>query len=44
LLARLDPSVRPEGVTPNGIAISIPEYIGDVRVSRGEITLYRRNP
>jgi hypothetical protein len=42
LLARLDASVRPEGVAPNGIAISIPEYIGDVRVSRGEITLYRR--
>ena len=44
LLARLDASARPEGVAPNGIAISIPEYIGDVRVSRGEITLYRRTP
>ena len=42
LLARLDRSVRPEGVAPDGIAITIPEYIGDVRVSRGEITLYRR--
>ena len=42
LLARLDKSVRPEGVSPNGIAITIPEYIGDVRVSRGQITLYRR--
>ena len=42
LLARLDKSARPEGVAPDGIAISIPEYIGDVRVSRGEITLYRR--
>jgi hypothetical protein len=42
LLARLDTSVRPEGVSPDGIAITIPEYIGDVRVSRGEITLYRR--
>jgi hypothetical protein len=44
LLARLDASVRPEGVSPNGIAITIPEYIGDVRISRGEITLYRRTP
>ena len=42
LLARLDKSVRPEGVSPDGIAITIPDYIGDVRVSRGEITLYRR--
>ena len=42
LLARLDKTVRPEGVAPDGIAITIPEYIGDVRISRGEITLYRR--
>jgi hypothetical protein len=42
LLARLDKSVRPEGVSPDGIAITIPDYIGDVRISRGEITLYRR--
>ena len=44
LLARLDSSVRPEGVSPDGIAITIPEYIGDVRISRGEITLYKRTP
>ena len=44
LLSRLDASVRPEGVAPNGIAISIPEYIGDVRITRGEITLCRRTP
>ena len=44
LLSRLDKSVRPEGVAPDGIAITIPEYIGDVRVARGQITLYRRKP
>jgi hypothetical protein len=44
LLARLDSSARPEGVSPDGIAISIPEYIGDVRVSRDKVTLYRRTP
>ena len=44
LLARLDKSVRPEGVAPNGIAITIPDYIGDVRVARGQITLYKRVP
>jgi hypothetical protein len=42
LLARLDKSVRPEGVAPDGIAITIPESIGDVRVARGQVTLYRR--
>lgn len=44
LLARLDASVRPEGVAPEGIAITIPDYIGDVRVARGQVTLYRRVP
>lgn len=44
LLARLDSSVRPEGVSPDGLAITIPEYIGDVRIARGEITVYRRTP
>lgn len=43
LLSRLDASVRPEGVAPDGIAITIPDYIGDVRVARGQVTLYRRN-
>ena len=42
LLARLDRGVRPEGVAPDGIAITIPDYIGDVRVARGQVTLYRR--
>jgi len=42
LLSRLDASVRPEGVAPDGIAITIPDYIGDVRVARGQVTLYRR--
>jgi hypothetical protein len=44
LLARLDSSVRPEGVSADGIAITIPDYIGDVRIARGEITLYKRTP
>ena len=42
LLERLDKSARPEGVSPDGIAITIPEYVGDVRVAHGEVTLYRR--
>jgi hypothetical protein len=44
LIERLDKTARPEGIAPDGIAISIPDYIGDVRVSRGQVTLYRRTP
>ena len=44
LLARLDKSVRPEGVSPDGLAFTIPEYIGDVRIANGQVTLYRRTP
>ena len=42
LIERLDKSARPAGVSPDGIAIGIPEHIGDVRVARGQVTLYRR--
>jgi hypothetical protein len=42
LIERLDKTTRPAGIAPDGIAISIPDYIGDVRVARGQVTLYRR--
>jgi hypothetical protein len=32
---------RPPGLDENGLAISIPPYIGDVRVANGKITLYK---
>jgi hypothetical protein len=32
---------RPPGLDDNGIPISIPSYIGDVRVANGKITLYK---
>ena len=41
LLARLARDARPVGVAPNGIAFRVPAYIGDVRVSKGRITLYK---
>lgn len=44
LLARLDPRQRPQGIAPEGIAISIPEHVGEVLVARGRVTLYRRAP
>lgn len=44
LLSRLYRDARPEGLAPDGIGIAIPEHIGDVRVARGTITLYRGTP
>lgn len=44
LLDRLDRRQRPDGIAPDGIAIDIPDYVGDVRVGQGKVTLYRRTP
>jgi hypothetical protein len=32
------------GVAPDGVGIPVPGYIGDVRVARGRITLYKAAP
>lgn len=32
---------RPAGVSPDGLPIQTPPYIGDVRIANGQITLYR---
>lgn len=32
---------RPEGMSPRGVPLRIPSYVGDVRISDGRITLYR---
>ncbi len=44
LLRQLDPSVRPEGVSPDGVAFTLPRYVGDVRIVNGHVTLYRAMP
>ncbi len=35
---------RPEGVAASALPIPLPKYIGDVRVARGHVTLYRATP
>jgi hypothetical protein len=35
---------RPEGIAADALPITIPEYIGDARVGRGRITLYKAVP
>lgn len=44
LLRRLSRDARPAGVADNGIAFPVPREIGDVRVARGRVTLYKGVP
>jgi hypothetical protein len=41
LLRQIDRGNRPEGVAPNALPLEIPPYIGDIRVARGRITIYK---
>jgi hypothetical protein len=34
----------PEGVTDDGLALTIPEYIADVRIGDGKVTVYKNAP
>ena len=44
VLERLSRDSRPAGVAETGIPFAVPESIGDVRVARGRVTLYKRTP
>jgi hypothetical protein len=44
VIARVRRGAVPDGVAADAFPVQIPEYIGDVRVARGEITLYRAAP
>ncbi len=41
LLKQVLHGTRPEGVSENGLPMALPQYIGDVRVANGRITLYK---
>jgi hypothetical protein len=41
VLARLVRGERPAGLSPNGVPLAIPPYVGDIRVAGGRITLYK---
>lgn len=41
LLQRIARGSRPEGIAPDALPLVVPEQIGDVRVGRGKITLYK---
>ena len=37
-------ATRPVGISPNGIAMPVPDYISDVRIANGRITVYKNAP
>ena len=44
LLARIHRGARPAGIADDALPLEVPTYIGDVRVSRGKVTLYKSVP
>ena len=44
LVQRIGRGSRPPGVAPDALPLLVPEQIGDVRVSRGRVTLYKNVP
>jgi hypothetical protein len=35
---------RPEGLSPDGLPLVVPKYLGDVRIANGRVTLYKTTP
>lgn len=44
LIQQLSPRPRAPELSPDGLPLRTPDYIGDVRVADGQITLYRTQP
>jgi hypothetical protein len=44
LLQRIERGARPAGLAPDGLPLVVPNFIGDVRVEPGHITLYKSTP
>ena len=44
LVQRIGRGARPEGVAPGALPLVIPDHIGDVRVGKGKVTLYKNVP
>lgn len=43
LVRRVRHGATGPGVAPDALEVPVPSYIGDVRIARGRITLYKRN-
>ncbi len=44
VVGRFRQGPNPDGVADDAIAVPLPSYIGDVRVGRGRVTLYKATP
>jgi hypothetical protein len=44
LIGRMRRGEMPAGVAADAFPVPVPEYIGDVRIGRGRVTLYRATP
>lgn len=44
LISRIRKGTIPDGVSPNGLPMKLPPYIGDVRITNGRIVVYKNVP
>jgi len=44
VLRQTERGSRPQGLSPDGLPIVIPPYLGDVRIGSGKVTLYKTTP
>lgn len=44
VVARVRRGAVPDGVAEDAFPVPVPEYIGDVRIARGRVTLYKATP
>ena len=44
VLRQTERGSRPDGLTEDGLPIVVPKYLGDVRIARGRVTLYKTAP
>ena len=44
ILRQTERGSRPEGLSPDGLPLVVPKYLGDVRIANGRVTLYKTVP
>jgi hypothetical protein len=44
LIGRMRKGPMPDGISPNGLPMKLPSYIGDVRITNGRIVVYKNVP
>jgi hypothetical protein len=44
LLQQIEHGTRPPGIAEDGLPLTVPPYIADVRVARGQVTIYKSVP